>query len=83
MITPYDKIMNVRTFGMIAFGMIILGFLLSIISVYIENNIDILHIVYNPKITGMLFNNVGMLIITLGAVLLGIAISNNNIFGKK
>ena len=60
--------------GLIVF---ILGLGFSLLSVCIENAAGGFQYGFNPKIGGMLLNNVGIAIMALGAVLLGTAISKN------
>ena len=60
--------------GVILFMM---GLGVSCLSVYIENGAGGFQYAPDPKIGGMLLNNVGIAILAAGTVLLGISISKN------
>ena len=66
--------LNLGKKGLILF---IVGLGLSCLSVYIENGSGVFQYGSDPKIGGMLLNNVGIAIMALGAVLLGTFISKN------
>ena len=76
MVIQYIRIMNNVNLGRNGFILFIVGLGVSLGSVYIENAIDGQY-GSNPKIAGMLLNNVGIAIMAAGTVLLSISISKN------
>ena len=53
------------------------GLGITMFSVYVENGIGVFGYSYNPKVIGMLIDNFGIFVITLGALLIGITMSKN------
>ena len=69
--------MDNRRLGVNGFVLFMVGLGLSCLSVCIENGVGGFQYAPDPKIGGMLLNNVGIAIMALGAVLLGASISKN------
>ena len=76
-VIQYIKIMYNANIGVKGLALFIVGLILSLGSVYIENGVGIFQYAPNPKIGGMLLNNAGIAIMVLAALLLGTFMSKN------
>ena len=68
-VIQYIRIIHNANLGVKGFILFIIGLGLSSISTYIENSVDGFQYGSNPKIGGMMLNNVGIAIIALGMAL--------------
>ena len=70
--------MNRRQINLKGVGLLFWGLLITMGSVYVENGTGIFEYSYDPKVAGMLIDNFGMFVITLGALLIGITVSKQS-----